>query len=98
MENKDKNKRKSLSSYLLPNKTPNKVGVAVSRSQSAKDQSLRYLTSSEAKSNIAISKRPLSFDIKRRTMNGKAGLCISNVSKIIKCLMLFFLTSFVEFK
>lgn len=90
MENKDKNKRKSLSSYLLPSKTPNKVGVAVSRSQSAKDQSLRYLTSSEAKSNIAISKRPLSFDIKHRSMNGKPELCISNVSKIIKNFVFFF--------
>lgn len=98
MENKDKNKRKSLSSYLLPNKTPNKVGVAVSRSQSAKDQSLRYLTSSEAKSNIAISKRPLSFDIRHRSMNGKPELCGSNVSDTIIFLVLFFLILFAEFK
>ncbi|KAJ8923183.1 hypothetical protein NQ315_001737 [Exocentrus adspersus] len=79
---KDKNKKKSLRSYLLPNKTPNKVGVAVSRSQSAKDQSLRYLTSSEAKSNIAISKRPLSFDIRHRNMNGGRNLCVPTDSNL----------------
>lgn len=65
-QEKPKLKHKGFASFLLPNKPPNKVGVTVNRTQSAKEPSLRNLTHSEANSPIKISKRPLSFD----TSNG----------------------------
>lgn len=70
-QDRTKSKHKSLASFLLPNKPPNKVGVAVNRSQSAKEPSLKTLTHSEANSPIKISKRPLSFNSKNGTIKNK---------------------------
>ncbi|CAG9773893.1 unnamed protein product [Ceutorhynchus assimilis] len=64
-----KSKHKGFASFLLPNKPPNKVGVAISRSQSAKEPNLRNLTHTEAKSPVKISQRPLSFNAKNGTLN-----------------------------
>ncbi|XP_019872159.1 inositol polyphosphate 5-phosphatase E isoform X2 [Aethina tumida] len=59
--------KNTFTSLLLPNKTPNKVGVAVGRSQSAKDHSsCRKFTPSENNIDITISKRPLSFDVSNK--------------------------------
>ncbi|CAH0564035.1 unnamed protein product [Brassicogethes aeneus] len=66
MEHKQKGHKlkhkNTISSLLMPNKTPNKVGVVVNRSQSARSNSSRKLTPSENNVDIAISKRPLSFE------------------------------------
>lgn len=64
MEEKGKNNKKTgLRNFLFPSKTSNKVGVAISRSQSAKEN--------ELKTDVAILKRPLSLSIKNRKMNGQ---------------------------
>ncbi|VEN40077.1 unnamed protein product [Callosobruchus maculatus] len=81
MDHKGKlGKKTGFSSFLLPNKIPNKVGVAaIGRSQSARDQNTRHLTSVEANTNIAISKRPLSFEVKNKNMHNVNGQCNLNV-------------------
>lgn len=61
-------KHKGFASFLLPSRPPNKVGVAVNRSQSAKEPNLKNMTHSEVNSPIKISKRPLSFDMKNGTL------------------------------
>ncbi|CAH1115965.1 unnamed protein product [Phaedon cochleariae] len=63
------NKKPGFVSFILPNIIPNKVGV-VNRSKSAHDSNL-HLTSREANSDVAISKRPLSFNSNRGHMNGQ---------------------------
>nr|XP_023027137.1 72 kDa inositol polyphosphate 5-phosphatase [Leptinotarsa decemlineata] len=83
MEQKGKlNKRSGFASFILPNKIPNKVGVTVTKCQSAKDKSLRHLTTREANSDTAICKRPLSFDVNHRCINGK--LPMNKSSNFIK--------------
>lgn len=62
MEQKS-NKKTGFSNFRFPKKNSNKVGVAISRSQSAKENDL--------KNEGAILKRPLSLSIKNRKMNGQ---------------------------
>lgn len=67
MEQKGKyNKKAGFCSFLFPHRGSNKVGVAISRSQSAKEY--------DSKNEIAILKRPLSLSIKHRKMNGQLSL------------------------
>lgn len=74
MEQKGKyNKKTGFCNFLFSNRTSNKVGVAVSRSQSAKEN--------ELKTEVAILKRPLSLSIKHRKMNDQ--LTIPGVSRCI---------------
>ncbi|XP_044253459.1 inositol polyphosphate 5-phosphatase E isoform X2 [Tribolium madens] len=54
--------KKSLSRYLLPNKVPNKVGVAVNRSQSAREPRGEH-DEAPPKRSMTISKRPLSLNV-----------------------------------
>lgn len=70
-QERTKPKHKGFASFLLPNKPPNKVGVVINRSQSAKEPNLKNLTHSEANSPIKISKRPLSFNVKNGTLKKK---------------------------
>jgi hypothetical protein len=55
--------KKSLSRYLLPNKIPNKVGVAVIRSQSARETRADHCDDTHCKRSMTISKRPLSLNV-----------------------------------
>ena len=55
--------KKSLSKYLLPSKIPNKVGVAVIRSQSARENRAEHGDESHCKRAMTISKRPLSLNV-----------------------------------
>lgn len=70
MEQKN-NKKAGFSNFLFPKKNANKVGVAISRSHSAKEN--------DWKNEGAILKRPLSLSIRNRKMNGQ--LCVPGVSK-----------------
>lgn len=54
--------KKSLSRYLLPNKIPNKVGVAVNRTQSAREPRPDH-DEAPPKRSMTISKRPLSLNV-----------------------------------
>ncbi|XP_060522155.1 inositol polyphosphate 5-phosphatase E [Cylas formicarius] len=65
-------KHKGFASFLLPNKPPNKVGVTVNRTQSAKETNLNNMTISEAKAPWTMSKRPLSFDTKNGAVMTKS--------------------------
>lgn len=67
-QERTKPKHKGFASFLLPNRLPNKVGVLVNRTQSAKEPNLKNFTHSEANSPTHISKRPLSFSMKNGTL------------------------------
>ncbi|ERL95124.1 hypothetical protein D910_12394, partial [Dendroctonus ponderosae] len=67
-QERTKPKHKGFASFLLPNRPPNKVGVLVNRTQSAKEPNLKNLTHSEANSPTHISKRPLSFSMRNGTL------------------------------
>lgn len=67
MEQKGKNNKKTkFCNFLFSNKSSNKVGVAISRTQSAKENDL--------KTEVAILKRPLSLSINHRKMNGQLSI------------------------
>lgn len=67
MEQKGKyNKKAGFCNFLFSNRTSNKVGIAISRAQSAKENDL--------KTEVAILKRPLSLSIKHRKMIGHLAL------------------------
>lgn len=59
--------KRSINKLLMPHKIPNKVGVAVSRSQSAKTQNPRLGSSCEEteapRSPLNTRDRPLSLDV-----------------------------------
>lgn len=62
MEQKGKyNKKTGFRNFLFPTRTSNKVGVAISRSQSAKEN--------DQNTEVAILKRPLSFNNKFKRMS-----------------------------
>lgn len=64
MEQKGKyNKKTGFRNFLFPSRTSNKVGVVISRSQSAKENDL--------KTEVAILKRPLSFNNKYKKMSNE---------------------------
>lgn len=65
-------KKAGFTNFLFPKKSANKVGVAISRSHSARENDL--------KNEGAILKRPLSLSIKNRKMNDQ--LTVPGVSKL----------------
>lgn len=82
--------KKSISKLLLPNKTPNKVGVAVPRNNSANRKGNSKLESTDVtKSPLAISKRPLSLDVQSLNSPKKekhlivADVCIFHLTRAV---------------
>lgn len=56
--------KKSISKLLLPNKTPNKVGIIVPQNNnSSRKANSKSESSDPSKSPLAIMKRPLSLDV-----------------------------------
>ena len=57
--------KKSIGKLLLPNKVPNRVGIALSRSPSRKDAVT--LDQVDSPRNLAVYRRPLSLDLSNLT-------------------------------
>lgn len=72
--------KRSLSKFLLPNKIPNKVGVAVTRSQSARDPrpAADLVDEVQCKRSLTISKRPLSLNVTGMTPKQDKNLLVSS--------------------
>ncbi|CAG9858307.1 unnamed protein product [Phyllotreta striolata] len=81
MNSKSKLTKKSgLSSFVLPRKPPNKVGISVTRSQSAKEPHMGHIIISEVTNDLAVSRRPLRFD--KNKMQGRNNtLNITNLDR-----------------
>lgn len=73
-------KKSGFTSFVLPRKPSNKVGVSVTRSQSAKEYGVDVIIS-EVTNDLAISRRPLSFDVHNKKMQVNNNLSISNLHR-----------------
>ncbi|KAJ3644472.1 hypothetical protein Zmor_022199 [Zophobas morio] len=77
--------KKSLSKYLLPSKIPNKVGVAVIRSQSARENRAEHGDESHCKRAMTISKRPLSLNVSNMSPKKESSNFLSVSSPLDRC-------------
>lgn len=94
MNSKNKlTKKAGFASFVLPRKPSNKVGISITRSQSAKEPHMDHIIISEVTNDLAISRRPLSFDRKRNKMpgNNTLGITVSkNMFDLNSCLLVHF--------
>uniref|UniRef100_A0A6P7FV60 phosphoinositide 5-phosphatase n=1 Tax=Diabrotica virgifera virgifera TaxID=50390 RepID=A0A6P7FV60_DIAVI len=74
-------KKAGFASFVLPRKPSNKVGISVTRSHSAREQSMDHVIISEVTNDLAISRRPLSFDVKRKKMQDIKKLTTNNLDR-----------------
>lgn len=83
MEQKSPRYKKAVHRFLLPNRIPNKVGIAVNRSQSASEHSSRLESNSASeipRLQQTVLERPLSLDLAKLSPRKNSTLQVSKFS------------------
>lgn len=79
MEQKSPRYKKAVHRFLLPNRIPNKIGIAVSRSHSASEHTSRLESNSasELTRTQTVLERPLSLDLAKLSSKNNAVLQVN---------------------